>query len=371
MNSEQGRRDSALSKTTSLNKSRRVLGFAMTTTLGIGAVAASSYALTYVVQPGETLSHIAQKKVPHKPYTVFSKGGALEKLVGLNPQVKNPDLLTPGEIITLPGAEQELAFVSPAPSELAREPASEIEVSPKAEPSPKTEPSPPSIPAEVTDDSAGRYGIISLTPGFSFFRINATDPSTGGTAQILSNVNTELSLSWKQVFSPATQTHLDFNYSRLSLSDPKPRTISTPSNSVFGFDLGITHSLSPQFRIFSSFGYKQELLLRALSSSTLTLDRLFVPFLSIGASYEILKAKPFTFSVDGQAAYLAPTQGSEYKFNGGPSFLGRLKMSQDVKLIHGTLEGAFYYKLQKQDTSVANQTRTDVGATVGASWSFE
>jgi LysM repeat protein len=46
-------------------------------------------AITYTVKKGDTLSAIAAKA-----------GISLKQLIGLNPQIKNPNLINPGQVIT-------------------------------------------------------------------------------------------------------------------------------------------------------------------------------------------------------------------------------------------------------------------------------
>ncbi|MGH3913513.1 MAG: LysM peptidoglycan-binding domain-containing protein [Pseudonocardiaceae bacterium] len=46
---------------------------------------------TYIVQPGDTLSEIAERF-----------GVTLQNLIRANPQIRNPDLIHPGEIVYIP-----------------------------------------------------------------------------------------------------------------------------------------------------------------------------------------------------------------------------------------------------------------------------
>ena len=57
---------------------------------------------THTVESGETMYKIAEKH-----------GVELEQLIAANPQVKNPDLIFPGDVLTLPGAEEAPAEQAP------------------------------------------------------------------------------------------------------------------------------------------------------------------------------------------------------------------------------------------------------------------
>ena len=65
---------------------------------------------THTVESGETMYKIAEKH-----------GVELEQLIAANPQVKNPDLIFPGDVLTLPGAEEAPAEETPAEETPAEE----------------------------------------------------------------------------------------------------------------------------------------------------------------------------------------------------------------------------------------------------------
>ena len=62
---------------------------------------------THTVESGETMYKIADKH-----------GVELEELIAANPQVKNPDLIFPGDVLTLPGAEEGSCRGGPPPRKL-------------------------------------------------------------------------------------------------------------------------------------------------------------------------------------------------------------------------------------------------------------
>jgi len=336
--------------------------------LSVAVFTASAFAFSYVVKKGDTLSTIANRTIAGK---IYGKNGGVKKLVALNPQIKNADLIFPGDKINLASEDSVLSESSSPAAETTRAPAQAEIPAPQVVVDEKPAPSTPPAKAPSVDENEGRHGIVEVSTGLSFFKIDATDSTTGGTATILSNANANLDLSWKQVLSATTQTHLDFHYAKLSLSDPTPRTIASGSESVFGFDVGVDHNVNERFKIFSSLGYKQELLLKSLTSSTLTLDRVFVPTLTVGVGYDFFNLKPFKMGAEFSGFYHAPTEGNDLKLKGGAGFMGLLKMQQAVKALRGILEGSVFFKTQNQDTDASKQTRTDTGVTLGVSWSFE
>ncbi len=70
-----------------------------------GASSTPQAARTYVVQPGDTLSGIA-----------FANGITLSQLLAVNPQISNPSVIYPGQVINLPAAAGSTATPSPTGS---------------------------------------------------------------------------------------------------------------------------------------------------------------------------------------------------------------------------------------------------------------
>jgi hypothetical protein len=67
--------------------------------LTIATLATTVFAAEYIVKKHDILSEIAHLSIPGK---VWGEDGALQKLLVLNPIVKNPDMIYPGQILQLP-----------------------------------------------------------------------------------------------------------------------------------------------------------------------------------------------------------------------------------------------------------------------------
>ncbi len=89
----------------------------------------SSYALAledYVLKPGDCLSCVLQKRYPEKE--MMGDLGSLKLLKTLNPSIKNPDLVFPGQTITLPDYSR--VYLKPTPRNEIPE---EVKISPVTE----------------------------------------------------------------------------------------------------------------------------------------------------------------------------------------------------------------------------------------------
>ncbi len=59
----------------------------------------SVHATTYIIKEGETLSQIAQKKFPQE--RIYGSNGSLKKILTLNSEIENPNIIYPGQILKL------------------------------------------------------------------------------------------------------------------------------------------------------------------------------------------------------------------------------------------------------------------------------
>lgn len=74
-----------------------MLAILVTTLLSVSPVFAKDNGTTpYTVMPGDTLKKIAEKY-----------GLTVEKITAINPQIKDPNLIYPGQVITLPAGRSE------------------------------------------------------------------------------------------------------------------------------------------------------------------------------------------------------------------------------------------------------------------------
>jgi hypothetical protein len=80
----------------------------------------------YVLKPGDCLSCVLQKKYPEKE--MMGELGSLKLLKTLNPSIKNPDLVFPGQTITLPDYSR--VYLKPTPRKEIPE---EVKISPVTE----------------------------------------------------------------------------------------------------------------------------------------------------------------------------------------------------------------------------------------------
>jgi hypothetical protein len=309
------------------------------------AFAASAETITYIVKKGDTLSQIAHK---HIPGAIYGNNGSLAKVLSFNPEIKNPDKIYVGRVINLEMGVPLRQVAQVPPPAMA----------------------PPSNFGSMADNDQHPFGNFSARLGFDFFRINATDNVTGANATILSNMNPSLSIAWKEQWSDNWATRLRLNYESLNLQSPTPRTMSNPTASAYGFGLGVERSFGDSWGLTADVGYDQQFFLESASTQSLTLDTVALLNASLTGRYDFFKRKNTAVGANLQVGYLGSGSNNAYTINAGNFYGGQLYLHQDLPTWKATLTGDVFYKQTSQNTSLVNQTQTDVGAGVGLSWTF-
>jgi hypothetical protein len=306
----------------------------------------------YVVQPGDVLSRIAQKTLGSPIYN--QKTGTLRKILALNPQIKNPDFILPGWEIRLDGGRRLASEEAPLTAPISAN-ASEF-------------PNYSNVPV-VASPQSHQSGEIEILPEFSFFRINAIDKASGAQATLLSNLNVGAQLNWKQNWSDSFQTALSLHTLSTSAAAPDPKNLSPSSQEVSGFDLGTSFALNTRVWLDFTLGDNQELLARSMNTTTITLDRLFVPQATAGIHFTLVQSGAFSVGAGGSAGYLFQTTSPNgYTMLGGMAYTGQLGLTERLgnpSDSWGDLVGRVFYDSQTQNTSFTYQTRQDLGVMLG------
>lgn len=316
------------------------------------------------IENEDTISQALDRHFPRRTWRLWGKNGAVAKVAALNPQVHDMNRLRPGMLIDIgPYANATMA------EDESRAPASfpEIEVAQL-----ETAEAPPASRSvsEVTND---RYGLLTVSPEFSFAKISSTDKSSGGSATYLSNLIPGLRVSWSQHWSNRVQTSLNLGIRSESYMTPPGYTLEKTSQTLGDFGLGVRwipfEGIS-ELAIDSSFNFRQELFARSASLSSVSLDAVMIPELAAGLRYRVLDMSPFAMTLHAQGFVLFPQSTSNYSIHSGSGAILGVRFSESLsKTVQ--LSGDLWYSSRSQDTSIATQSRTDVGLTFGVSFRFD
>ena len=307
-----------------------------------------AWAATYVVEIGDTLSKIALRKIG-KP--IYSKFGSLKKLLSANPDIKNPDRIYPGQRVNLDidPAQEDSSLHAEDQSVKIVEDTSEANVAESASQSSKDE--------------------IAFQVGSSFAKVVATDRETGANSKVFSNIVPEFIFSWTRRWSDTWQSFFRFRYLFDSFQQPSSRSLDKSKESIYDVSAGVRRYLNPKLSLGAAFTYGQEFFVRNQNVDVMSLDRVNIPRMTLGAQWEFLKTENISSGLAFNMSYLFGASASAgYSVDSGTAYMGSLYFKKALPFWNLSLLAEAYYQKRNQNSSLSKQSEDDLGANVGLSW---
>jgi|GEM_PF-1766790 len=289
----------------------------------------------YIVKAGENLSQILHRL---NNAAVYGKNGTLAKVIELNDRLTKAagDLIYPGQVIVLPEGFTPMQAKVDAPSE---------------EPAPNDE----RAPASVQDD-AEVQGQFSLGLGLDFFRIDATDSTTGSKSSILSNLSPSLLLGYRLQWDHELAFVVNAAFERFSLQTAKSVGFDHDSGMRSGFSIGAAYQVSSALEALLSIALQERIFFHSNSLTELAVDRLMVASPGVSLRYVVLSKPGAQVGLEGDLAYYAPTSNSYYDVHSGYHLgIGLFFNRMPVNASHG-FEWGVTYVSDHQDTSLMNES---------------
>ena len=315
------------------------------------AISASAWALTHVVTKGETISEIAQKFVKGK---VYGKSGGIEKILASNPQVKNANLILAGDTLVIPSDEALPAVAQQTEQDvLVRAPANEF--------------------ASASQDISLRRSYFEVTPDFSFTRLDGMEKASGAKAVLLSSLNYGASAAWHQVWSEIYETAARVSTEKISFRNASTRTLENASSYYSSLSLSGSARIGTRTKLAAALGVGEQIFHRASSLSTATIDKVFIPRFDLGLSQTLITASPFLIGVGLRAGVLLPGSTESYDIRTGYAYHATLYIRQVSSLDPSVerLSLAIFFGGSKQNTSLVDNSRHDLGLALGYKWEFD
>lgn len=327
------------------NKQSRKLAVVFLTLSGCSF---GAWAATYVVEVGDTLSKIALKKFG-KP--IYSKLGSLKKLLLTNSNIKNPDRIYPGQVLNLD--------VDPTQDDSILNPEDQsVKV---------VEDTSESTSSEAASDKA--KDEFSVQAGSSFAKIVATDTATGANSKVFSNIVPEFIFSWTRKWSETWQSFFSFRYLFDSFQQPSARSLVQSKESIYDVSAGVRRYINPKLSLGAAFTYGQEFFIRNENVDVMSLDRVNIPRMTLGAQWEFLKTESISSGLAFNMSYLfGASASSGYSVSSGTAYLGSLYFKKELPFWNLSLLGEAYYQKRNQNSSLSKQSEENLGANVGLSW---
>lgn len=306
---------------------------------GLLVLSSPANSSSYQVEKNDVLSVIIHS---HLPGPVWGKEGSLQKILKLNPQVKNPDLIYAGDTLRLSEPVESVETVEVAE---VKKPEARLKA-----------------PASIKPFSLKAY--------HSFTSFNLKDESTGATSVLASKFHLGLEGRYSQQWTPTFKTFLGLHLGWISFEPPASNDKSLTENEKFlpGLGIGMSYEVNADMNLTLAAHYQSEIFLRAKSTSELTLDAVPVPSLGGKLDYRLLTKDPFILGVSGNYAIKLPTKTSSYTVHRGQSYGAGLFLEQTIKDMK-SFRTELDFNTRSQDTSTLSLEEKRI--VLGIAWEIE
>jgi hypothetical protein len=314
-------------------------------------VGVSTTTWAYVVKKGDTVSKIAYQNISKK---IYGNDGAINKILKLNPQIKNPNFIKPGEVIN---------FDEKVPLELSKV---SLERQPGEDP---VSSSPNDIEKhveELADDTAHVFkpdGLLVLNPFYAIKNLSTIDKTTGSESTIASKYNVGLSAYYVQEWSKDFQTAVNLKLSTIGFEEPASSTRALQDKSKFLSSLGLetNHNFGLNTQLKLGVSYGKELFIRASSTQSVAVDAIDIPSISSKISYDIKKLSPFTLGISASYSAKFPAKTDFYDVKFGHEYGASIYLNQLTgKSRLSTIQTELGFSQRAQNTSVTTQNETSL-----------
>lgn len=320
------------------------------------SVVQQALAASYVIKRGDTLSGIAHRNFSGK---VYGKNGSLNKLLGLNPNLTDPDLIYPGQMLNLSKDE---VILSHADASKVK-----IEDSMKQKSDPQNGALSPDEKSRTfaqfqdnqqtaSEANADEYSSFQITAGIGQSRLDSTDSSTNAKSVLGSTFSPQVDAKWTQNWASGLRTFLGAGIKKESFqTTSSTHTLSGENPVLTNFQIGAGLWSTPSFNLDLSLGLESFSFVRATSSTQLTLDRVSTPVVGAEFSYKFLQSRVFSLSAVAAAKYLMGSSQSSYDVNSGYGYDLGLILEHAGENRKNPFFGGLVFSSVNQNTSISTQ----------------
>lgn len=303
----------------------------------------------HIVKRGQTLSKIARGAFPGG---VYGEGGSLAKILTLNPEIKNPDLIFPGQRVLLgERSEPEPRPLDQASQERAQQPIA--------------------APDTIANDGKGPVSRLGIDVGFAYSRIDSKDKVTGSSSTFLSDMSPRVVLTWDLEWTEKWISRLRFTHVAEKILDDggvNPRTLENAVGARSGFEIGGLYRWSEASRTGLSTGFEQRFFTHAVDASRISIDRVSEPFVRLSHEIDLARVKTAVIGVGLSVEAILPGRGPGYDTEQGQGADARVFLRHEMKNI--AIQGSVGYGVFRQNSTLVEQKGSHVDAMVGLLWRF-
>ena len=349
-----------------------IIGFTLLTLFFSASVLANE-AIIYIAQKGDTLSTIAESKIDK---IVYAKQGSLDLIRKWNSIPNRKYIVQIGQKFIVGYADTQT--LSPSTEmQMPAERAPSNETSKIADEKTSSESiltPPPAVTntlesaKKMEDTSSTAKEIphqIILSATYGMTSLEAVDQSSSAKAYIYSDHDAGLAAAWKQEWNDKFSSSFS---AKIRSASFKPT--SNTSKMLAGsdkintrFSLTAYHSFLEKFTGFGALNYGKELFLRGMNSSTVTLEDIPLPSITLGSYYEFFTKGQTSLGAFGQFDYLWSASSDTYSVNAGTVIQFGAYLHRKYDHDH-MIELQIGYKNRSQNTSIVDMHEKTVFATI-------
>lgn len=323
-------------------------------TLG-NIVALGSFAMSYKVQTGDTLSDIAYRFLGEK---VYGPKGGLAKLLSINPQIKNPNIVRLGEDILI--NKKVMAKKSKKKTDRSIASVQDKKESPQE--------SPENYVLKREEEKPKIQGLyVSLFTGIA--SISSEDSTSGRTERAVSNMGYGATAVWTHHWSDTLKYFAVGSIKSFKFKMGEGRTLSDAQQTQSYIGTGLTYK--PGKHSYSlGVGVGESFILNSVSAGTeFSIKKASIPSVSVSGMHPLASFKSgFSFALGWRAGYLLAAKQEGYSTKAGHYFNAGIGSNYNL---NGTILNIQTSYTQRQlEIETATQKSKEFGVSLGVGWSF-
>lgn len=231
------------------------------------------------------------------------------------------------------------------------------EASPKLAVEPSARPEAPVSKAHSLFHTAGTY---------DFYRLDIKDSVAGTKAVILSEPALGVNLDWEARWTERFSTDFQLAYSGVEMLRADIGTLKNRKHNLGHVGFGLNYTLSPTFsgRVYTSSG--KQLVAKAISSDTVTLDSLTASRYGASLTSNILNKDSLSLDLEVSYFQILASATGDYKLDRGHGYFIGPRLAQ--KLDHMQLELKLNYERSTQNSNLVKLDYSQLGVQFGVSF---
>ena len=297
-------------------------------------------ALTYKVARGDTLSQIAQRFFDGK---IYGSSGSLAKIMELNPNIINADLIFVDQIIEVQVRERSIAATE------------EVEVVAEKEPAPTNKIAKVKIHSLYTSFYFGSAGIMQ------------TDDVSGVEETAYSDLGLGLSLIWSHHWSKNFDVFSVGSLKSFTFNVDESRELESSSMTQSFVGVGAKYKFS-RFSISPTLGMGESILLSS-DGTTIDIDKVTLSNVSVTANTNLYTSdNGFNLDLMLRYGHIIPATKGDFTIESG-SYTS-IGLSSRREILGRVLSLGVQYTDREIKLEESTQESLDLGVTVGTGWAF-